>query len=178
METFSVLLTIFAGNSPVPGEFPAKRPVTQSSDVFFGLNRRLSKQSWGWWFEMLTRPLWRHCNVVGSSKFSATREQCGWEHLYCSPVFPHQSARSISCRASHVFFGYFPICFALTSPIFLLFTEDWDVITRKTCNDNSPLHVWSLLEKYRLHKPRSTSSSISGQRSTTAVGIKQVWEVV
>ena len=21
-----------------------------------------SKQSWGWWFETLSRPLWRHCN--------------------------------------------------------------------------------------------------------------------
>ena len=23
----------------------------------------LSKQSWGWWFETLSRPLWRHCNM-------------------------------------------------------------------------------------------------------------------
>ena len=35
METFSVLLAICAGNSPVPGEFPAQRPVTRSFDVFF-----------------------------------------------------------------------------------------------------------------------------------------------
>ena len=27
-----------------------------------GLNKRLSKQSWGWWFETLSSPLWRHCN--------------------------------------------------------------------------------------------------------------------
>ena len=26
--------------------------------------KRLSKQSWGWWFETLSRPLWRHCNVT------------------------------------------------------------------------------------------------------------------
>ena len=34
-------------------EFPAQRPVTQSLDVFVDLrlNKRLSKQSWGWWFE-------------------------------------------------------------------------------------------------------------------------------
>ena len=52
------------GNSPVPGEFPAQRPVTRSFDVFFDLrlNKRLSKQSWGWWFETLSRPLRRHCN--------------------------------------------------------------------------------------------------------------------
>ena len=50
METFSTLLAICAGNSPVPGEFPAQRPVTQSFDVFFDLrlNKWLSKQSWGW----------------------------------------------------------------------------------------------------------------------------------
>ena len=37
METFSVLLDIYAGNSPVPREFPAQRPVTRSFDVFFDL---------------------------------------------------------------------------------------------------------------------------------------------
>ena len=26
------------------------------------LSKQLSKQSWGWWFETLSRPLWRHCN--------------------------------------------------------------------------------------------------------------------
>ena len=64
METFSALLAICAGNSPVPGEFLAQRPVTRSFDVFFDLrlNKRLSKQSWGWWFETPSRPLWRHCN--------------------------------------------------------------------------------------------------------------------
>ena len=48
-----------------PGEFPAQRPVTRNFDVFFDLrlNKRLSKQPWGWWFETLSRPLWRHCNV-------------------------------------------------------------------------------------------------------------------
>ena len=66
METFSALLAICAGNSPVPGEFPAQRPVTRSFDVFFDLrlNRRLSRQSWGWWFGTLSSPLWGHCNVT------------------------------------------------------------------------------------------------------------------
>ena len=46
METFSVLLAICAGNSPVTGEFPTQRPVTRSFDVFFDLrlNKRLNKQ--------------------------------------------------------------------------------------------------------------------------------------
>ena len=64
METFSALLALCAGNSPVTGEFPSQRPVTRSFDVFFDLhlNKRLSKQSWGWWFESPSSPLWRHCN--------------------------------------------------------------------------------------------------------------------
>ena len=37
MESFSVLLALRAGNSPVPGEFPSQKPVTQSFDVFFDL---------------------------------------------------------------------------------------------------------------------------------------------
>ena len=66
METFSAWLALCAGNSPVPGEFPAQRPVTRGFDVFFDLclNKRLSKQSWGWRFETLSQPLWRHRNVL------------------------------------------------------------------------------------------------------------------
>ena len=67
METFSALLAICAGNAPVPGEFPAQRPVTRSSDVFFDLRpiTSLSKQSRDWWFETPSGPLWRHRNVLG-----------------------------------------------------------------------------------------------------------------
>ena len=43
METFSELLVICEGNSPVTGELPAQRPVTRSFYVFFDLrlNKRL-----------------------------------------------------------------------------------------------------------------------------------------
>ena len=49
-----------------PGEFPTQRPVTRSFDVYFDLrpNKRLSKQSLGWWFETLSPPLWRHRNEL------------------------------------------------------------------------------------------------------------------
>ena len=54
---------------PLCGEFTGHRwiPLTKASntelDVFFDLrlNKRLSKQSWGWWFEVPSRL--RHCNV-------------------------------------------------------------------------------------------------------------------
>ena len=85
----SELLAICDGNSPVTREFPSRRSVTWSFDVFFDLrlNKRLSKQSWGWWFETPSRPLWRHCNVIhlGSSHFfslanwvTAKFDHVGW----------------------------------------------------------------------------------------------------
>ena len=68
METFSALLAICAGNSPVPGAFPTQRPVTRSFDVYFDVrpNKQLSKRSRGWWFETPLRPLWRHRNDLAA----------------------------------------------------------------------------------------------------------------
>ena len=65
MEIFSALLILWAGNSPVTGEFPSQRSVTRSFGVFFDqhLNKRLSKQSIHRWFETSSRSLWCHCKV-------------------------------------------------------------------------------------------------------------------
>ena len=68
METFSALLAICAGNSPVD---PRWIPRTKASDAKLWclfdltLNKRFSKQSWGWWFETPSLSLWRHCNDYG-----------------------------------------------------------------------------------------------------------------
>ena len=72
------------GNSPVTGEFPTQRPVTRSFEVFFDLpqNKRLGKQSWGWWFETPSCTLWRHCNV-----------SCKW--LFLTFRVPHMVFREM-----------------------------------------------------------------------------------
>ena len=71
METFSALLALCVGNSPVTGKFTTQRPATRSFDVFFDLrlNKRLSKQSWGWWLETPSCSLWRQCNVYAYQEF-------------------------------------------------------------------------------------------------------------
>ena len=77
------------GNSPVTGEFPSQRPVTRSFDVFFDLhlNKQLSKQSWGWWFEMPSHPLCCHCNDILLSvmtlvlTYLQNRERVPFTHL-------------------------------------------------------------------------------------------------
>ena len=58
---------IFHVTGPLCGEFTGHRwLVTRRSDVFFDLclNKCLSKQSWGWWFEMPSPSLWHYCNVI------------------------------------------------------------------------------------------------------------------
>ena len=97
METFSALLAICAGNSPVPG-----------FDVFFDLrlNKRLSKQSWGWWFETLSCPLWRHCNAIipTSHAYSLkwlSRHPCyGW-YMYYAMIITFLWGRRFKFLPSH-----------------------------------------------------------------------------
>ena len=67
---------IFRVTGLLCGEFTGHRwiPRTKASarsfDVFFGLrlNKQLSKQSWGWWFETPSCSLWRKCNGMGQTQ--------------------------------------------------------------------------------------------------------------
>ena len=47
----------------------AQRPVARSFDIFSyqRLNKRISKQPWGWWFETPSCSLWRQCFLPVSS---------------------------------------------------------------------------------------------------------------
>ena len=65
METFSALLALCAGNSPVTGGFPAQRLVTLSFDVFFDLclNKRwVNNPEAG--VRLPSCSLWCHCNKL------------------------------------------------------------------------------------------------------------------
>ena len=61
----NALLVLCDGNLLFIGEFPSQRLMTRGFDVFFDLclNKRLSKPSRRWWFEMPLCTLWRQCNV-------------------------------------------------------------------------------------------------------------------
>ena len=64
--------TIFRVTGPLCGEFNGHRwiSLTWSFEVSFDLrlNKRLDKQSWGWWFETPSGSLWRYCNGVKPNK--------------------------------------------------------------------------------------------------------------
>ena len=86
METFSTLLALCAGNSPVTGEFPAQRPVMRNFDVsliYVRINGWLNNREagdfrrhrahydaivmvgWGW-----EDTVWPHVNSHGKIKGS------------------------------------------------------------------------------------------------------------
>ena len=67
-----ILVNTVSGNGLLSDDTkPLQRPVTRSFDVFFGLclNKRLSKQSLGWWYETPSRWLWGHCNEQRLTEF-------------------------------------------------------------------------------------------------------------
>ena len=73
METFSALLAICAGNSPVPVN--SRHKGQWRGALMFTLicpNKWLSKQSWGWWFETLSCSLWCHRNEYSSSPLNTS----------------------------------------------------------------------------------------------------------
>ena len=65
MKTFSALMALCEGNSPVTGGLPSQKPMTRSFDVLFDPrpNKRLTKQSRRLQFEKKLRLSWRHWNV-------------------------------------------------------------------------------------------------------------------
>ena len=122
METFSALLALSAGNSPVTGEFPAQRPVTRGFDVFFDLrlNKGLSKQSWDWWFETPSRSLWRQRNAKKFNDTQTVPDFCLHKHvnhkihntneyLISSPV-NMAAVRPLATHISDNFYGLVQDC--------------------------------------------------------------------
>ena len=75
---------IFRVTGHLCGEFIAHRriPRPKASDAellcfLWHLNKWLSKQSWGWWFETPSRPLCRHSNVTCHQTYYISRTLAG-----------------------------------------------------------------------------------------------------
>ena len=100
METFSALLAICAGNSPVPGEFPAQRPMARGFDIFFDLrpDKRLSEQSRGWWFETQSHSLWRHRNELDLLRHVTYKATMKWLMHWNMMVNHHATPSSHKCH--------------------------------------------------------------------------------
>ena len=126
METFSALVAIYVGKSSVIDEFPVQRPVTRSFNVFFDLclNKRLSKQSWDWWFDRLPCPLWRHSNAQAieqqrcqwnsSGYYGKIRRQIYW--LFCVKPWKNNQNQTAGKSAEQYVISHANSCLSLVGP--------------------------------------------------------------
>ena len=160
METFSVSLALCTENSPVTGEFPWTRPATRGFDVFSdpSLNKRLSKQSWGWWFETPSRSLSRHCHGMG---FALVQKKL---LVYMWPATKHIWKL---CHLNTTAFSHIGTCyyFAACQPHFLRkifffsnfvevgsFGPNWQSVNIGLCNGSAPNRreaiTWTSCDEY------------------------------
>ena len=66
-------------------------------------NKRLSNQSWGWWFETPSRPLWRHCNAQHSLQQINTINYL-WKRLKKPLDEMTNAAQKLSLFSYHFFY--------------------------------------------------------------------------
>ena len=114
----------WSANSPHKhAKGPVMRPV----------NKRLSKQSWGWIFETPSHPLWRHCNVsgfsvtYGGSKVTGTIYFCNWGtpvNKRISPYIYRDPHMIISARAPYKYLEAPRIILGLTRTIHF---RNWEI---------------------------------------------------
>ena len=181
METFSALLAICAGNSPVSGEFPALRPVTRSFDVFFDQrpNKRLCKKLWGWWFDtrrahydvivMSNRPKWPlyRCSLKRcKDQFQNPIMTSGWKYTsYQYELLVLKSKLTLSKmiillrnRLCNGFYqAFFIVC--LNS----MYVGQWSCDIWKVClyfcRSSVQFTKWNNKETFEIHTPNITRIS-------------------
>ena len=122
-----------------PGEFPTQRPVTRSFDVFFDLrlNKRLSKQPRGWWFERQSWSLWRHGKSDHRDWYSAQVGLSGVQSTRCRPAPRHGQVKSSTL--------YFIDRFKATGPYKRNNTNNYNKITNTTLYQIKIKSTWRLL---------------------------------
>ena len=87
---------IFRVTGPLCGEFSGHRWIPFT--LFCVLNKRLSKQSSGWWFGTPSRSLRRHCNVNNRDAGDLRRHRA---HYDVTVMFSVISLNGIHCNSGH-----------------------------------------------------------------------------
>ena len=120
------------GEFTVPDEFPTQRPVTRSFDVFFDLrlNKRLSKQPWGWWFETPSWSLWHQSNDTW---------ECVSLLLLCR-IFTYPGKKCLNLYTHGASLEFFCLCWACIQ---------FDSINIIQCNSSSTDQITPMLQCHK-----------------------------
>ena len=125
--------------------------MTRSFDVFFDLrlNKRLSKQPWGWWFETPAWSLWRHRNA---RNFSLKTKKGQWHirWVIIAPVCDLLSSYSSYCRIGLVYVPDSENCFVIRMCWIHMLTWAVQRVTLRVIGSNDiKTYLWG-----QLHFPR------------------------
>ena len=84
--------SIFCVTNPLCGEYSGHRWISIAKAIgaelwcfYLRLSKRLSKQSWQWWFETPSPSLWHHCNDNWAARCFTQKSPCStliliWSH--------------------------------------------------------------------------------------------------
>ena len=133
METFSALLALCAGNSPVTCEFAAQRPVTRSFGVFFDLrlNKRLSEagelRCQLAHYDVIVMIPWRHHIIISQPQAHWYLTKHGrWSHTISWITFSWNHTYSMPMYTS-CFLWYITNYFEITNDV-----SPWNFSVQKT----------------------------------------------
>ena len=145
METFSVLLAICAGNSPVTGEFPAQRPVTRGFDFFIyawikgwvnngtpGNPRRHRAHYDVTLMGPMRKTVWGPSSVW---RFQTGTEAAWWANLSAGPTQSITASRHNDSYSLYLI--YYPL------------TKIWHIAENLPCHI---VHFFVLIPKYQFEK--------------------------
>ena len=88
-ENFSRVTGHLRGEFTGDRWIPRKASDAELWSFFFDLrlNERLSKQSWGWWFETPSRSLWRYCNGIKHNAIPTHWLRSEQNGHHCTDIF-------------------------------------------------------------------------------------------
>ena len=124
---------IFCVTGLLCGEFTGHRwiPLTKAGDaelwcfLWSALNKPLSKQSWGWWFETPSRSLWRHC-------YDSMKSYWRQEGVWCNIDIPAELILKLPSYQSKWKLALITMWYCCT----------WCIIKNKTKQNKTKKHYW------------------------------------
>ena len=106
-------------------------------DVFFDLrlNKRLSKQPGGWWFETLSWSLWRHCNAVASldeaNSVDSNSDKIS-QNMIIDRWLLHSQRKFESCHGNFKFWlGWYSWNHNTNNMIFVKWNNSWQQLVKR-----------------------------------------------